>query len=141
MKVCKYELGHNDTVCSGLKEERFRDVEMAASALSANDFCATNVLKILTRLLSSASVNSSKFHAKLTRTLMPLIQVQRRVNSFEITRDWVGNAPPVLFGLVAGALSDHFGRKPLMAAPLFGGSVQLYFVDFGQGSPNVNYRE
>ncbi len=47
-------------------------------------------------------------------------QVQERVNSFEITRDWVGNAPPVFFGLVAGALSDQFGRKPLMIWPIAG---------------------
>ncbi len=46
--------------------------------------------------------------------------VQRRVNGFEITRDWVCNAPPLLLGMIAGALSDQFGRKPLMIFPLVG---------------------
>ncbi len=48
------------------------------------------------------------------------MEVQKRVNSFEISRDWIGNVPPIFYGLTAGALSDHFGRKPLIAFPLFG---------------------
>ncbi len=42
------------------------------------------------------------------------------VNNFEKVRDWIYNAPPIFFSLVAGALSDRLGRKPLIVFPVIG---------------------
>ncbi len=47
-------------------------------------------------------------------------QVQIHVNNFEMTRDWIYNGPPIFFSLIAGALSDKFGRKPLIVFPVIG---------------------
>jgi PCFT/HCP family folate transporter-like MFS transporter 1/3 len=34
--------------------------------------------------------------------------------------DWIAAVPTILFSLMAGALSDVFGRKPLLLLPLIG---------------------
>lgn len=75
LKVCRFELGYNETVCANLKDERFKDLEA---------------------------------------------QVQIDVNKFEVIRDWVYHAPPIFFAAIAGALSDRYGRKPLLVFPIVG---------------------
>ena len=33
---------------------------------------------------------------------------------------WIGSGPGLIFALFAGALSDDFGRKPLLIFPILG---------------------
>ena len=40
--------------------------------------------------------------------------VQARVNMFEVTGDLMSQVPTVIYALLAGTISDRFGRKPLM---------------------------
>ena len=42
------------------------------------------------------------------------------LNTFEINKGLLGNWVPIVFALIVGALSDQFGRKPLMVVPLLG---------------------
>ena len=40
--------------------------------------------------------------------------VQARVNMFDVTGDIMAQIPTVIYALLAGTISDRFGRKPLM---------------------------
>ena len=42
------------------------------------------------------------------------------MNTFSMKKQWVQNAPTVVYSLIVGGLSDDFGRKPLIYVPLFG---------------------
>ena len=46
--------------------------------------------------------------------------VQEDVNNFQMNLQWVASVPSIFFGIIAGALSDEFGRKPLLLFPLIG---------------------
>ena len=48
------------------------------------------------------------------------ILVQRRVNMFEMHGDIMSQVPTVIYAILAGSLSDKFGRKPLMIAAILG---------------------
>ena len=50
-------------------------------------------------------------------------EVQIEANNFLMNSQWISSVPIIFFALIAGALSDEFGRKPLLLFPLFG-----YFV-------------
>ena len=47
-------------------------------------------------------------------------EVQVLVNNFLMYSNWIGTAPAILFAIIGGALSDVFGRKPLILLPLIG---------------------
>lgn len=47
-------------------------------------------------------------------------EVQKHVNHFQMTSQWLGSVPAVIFALIAGSLSDDFGRKPLIKWPMIG---------------------
>ncbi len=42
------------------------------------------------------------------------------VNNFQQSSQWITSVPLVIFSVIAGALSDVFGRKPLILFPLIG---------------------
>ncbi len=46
--------------------------------------------------------------------------VQGYVNDFQMNSQWISSVPIILFSMIAGALSDVFGRKPLILFPLIG---------------------
>ncbi len=46
--------------------------------------------------------------------------VQRKLQAFEVIQQWINSSPTLLYAFFMGALSDKFGRKPLMLIPLFG---------------------
>ena len=48
------------------------------------------------------------------------ILVQKRVNMFEMQGDIMAQVPTVIYAILAGSLSDKFGRKPLMVAAILG---------------------
>ena len=48
------------------------------------------------------------------------ISVQKRVNMFEMYGDIMCQVPTVIYAILAGSLSDKFGRKPLMIAAIVG---------------------
>ena len=48
------------------------------------------------------------------------ILVQKRVNMFEMYGDVMSQVPTVIYAVLAGSLSDRFGRKPLMIAAILG---------------------
>ncbi|XP_059092418.1 proton-coupled folate transporter-like isoform X1 [Tigriopus californicus] len=48
------------------------------------------------------------------------VDVQRYTNMFELRRKYIAMVPQILYTLVAGALSDSFGRKPLLFFPMLG---------------------
>ena len=48
------------------------------------------------------------------------ILVQKRVNMFEMYGDIMSQVPTVIYAVLAGSLSDRFGRKPLMIAAILG---------------------
>ena len=41
-------------------------------------------------------------------------EVKARVNMFDVTGDLMAQIPTVIYALLAGTISDRFGRKPLM---------------------------
>ena len=47
-------------------------------------------------------------------------EVQGYVNNFQMNSQWISSVPCVFFSVIAGALSDEFGRKPLLLFPLIG---------------------
>ena len=51
-------------------------------------------------------------------------EVQKEVkiyaNNFQMNSQWIASIPCIAFSIIAGALSDVFGRKPLMLYPLVG---------------------
>ena len=54
-------------------------------------------------------------------------EVQEYVNNFQMISQWISNVPIVLFSIIAGALSDEFGRKPLMIFPMIGDLIGTLF--------------
>ena len=48
------------------------------------------------------------------------ILVQKRVNMFDMYGDIMSQVPTVIYAVLAGSLSDKFGRKPLMIAAILG---------------------
>lgn len=48
------------------------------------------------------------------------VDVQTHVNNFLMKSQWIGSAPIIFFSCISGALSDEFGRKPLIFFPLLG---------------------
>ena len=48
------------------------------------------------------------------------ILVQKRVNMFDMYGDMMSQVPTVIYAVLAGSLSDKFGRKPLMVAAILG---------------------
>jgi hypothetical protein len=58
--------------------------------------------------------------------------VQESVNNFLMTSQWISSVPVVFFAAIAGALSDEFGRKPLMFFPILGSVITL-------GANMINY--
>eukprot|EP00095_Tigriopus_kingsejongensis_P000772 maker-scaffold67_size430214-snap-gene-1.17 protein:Tk00772 transcript:maker-scaffold67_size430214-snap-gene-1.17-mRNA-1 annotation:"solute carrier family 46 member 3-like isoform x1" len=48
------------------------------------------------------------------------LEVQLYTNMFDLRRQYISMGPILLYTLVAGALSDDFGRKPLLLFPILG---------------------
>jgi len=48
------------------------------------------------------------------------IEVQKVVNNFNIVSNLLGTIPQIFYTLFAGALSDKYGRKPLIYGPMIG---------------------
>ena len=48
------------------------------------------------------------------------MDVQKRVNMFEMYGDIMTQVPTVIYALIAGSLSDKFGRGPLLLLPIIG---------------------
>lgn len=46
--------------------------------------------------------------------------VQKRVNMLEMYGDMMCQVPTIIYALLAGSLSDKYGRKPLMILPIIG---------------------
>jgi PCFT/HCP family folate transporter-like MFS transporter 1/3 len=46
--------------------------------------------------------------------------VQAEVNNFLMKSNWIASVPIIFFSVIAGALSDEFGRKPLLLLPMLG---------------------
>ena len=46
--------------------------------------------------------------------------IQKRVNLFEMHGDVMTQVPTVIYALLAGSLSDKFGRGPLLILPIIG---------------------
>ena len=49
--------------------------------------------------------------------------VQRKVNDIQLAIQWIASGPAIFYALIAGGLSDDFGRKPLILIPVVG-----YFI-------------
>jgi len=47
-------------------------------------------------------------------------RVQQRVNNFNIIANLLGTIPQIFYTCFAGALSDKYGRKPMIYAPMVG---------------------
>lgn len=61
------------------------------------------------------------------------IEVQKRLQNFEMVNQWLNTAPTFIYSLFIGGLSDKFGRrKPLMLIPIFGQMINfvLYFINY-----------
>jgi hypothetical protein len=54
-------------------------------------------------------------------------EVQIFSNDFSIKDKWVGAAPALLYSVFAGALSDRYGRKPLILLPIIGTALGNVF--------------
>jgi len=52
-------------------------------------------------------------------------EVQGYVNNFQMNSQWISSVPCVCFSIIAGALSDEFGRKPLLLFPLIGDLIRV----------------
>ncbi len=50
-------------------------------------------------------------------------EVQVFSNNFDIKSQWFGAVPAIVYSVFAGALSDRYGRKPLMVLPLTGVAI------------------
>ena len=55
--------------------------------------------------------------------------VQRIVNDFQTNQSWLDSGPSLFYVFFAGAISDHFGRKPLIFFPLLGTSLLNKMVE------------
>jgi MFS family permease len=58
--------------------------------------------------------HSEDFCRNLTSEQTEFDEVQTQYNNFITVLAWIGFVPSLLFALIAGALSDDFGRKPLL---------------------------
>ena len=47
-------------------------------------------------------------------------EVQVRLNNFHLIGSHIHSPPPIIYALFIGAISDRFGRRPLMLVPLVG---------------------
>lgn len=47
-------------------------------------------------------------------------EVQRKLANFEMISKWIRTTPTLVYAFVMGALSDKFGRKPLLMLPMIG---------------------
>jgi hypothetical protein len=54
-------------------------------------------------------------------------EVQIFSNDFSITDKWVSTVPAFIYVIFAGALSDRYGRRPLLLLPLFGNVLSGVF--------------
>ena len=54
-------------------------------------------------------------------------EVQEYVNNFQMIGQWISSVPIIAFSIIAGALSDVFGRKPLMLLPMIGDFIATLF--------------
>ena len=52
-------------------------------------------------------------------------EVQENVNNFQMKSQWISSVPIIFFSLIAGALSDEFGRKPLLFFPILGNLLAM----------------
>jgi MFS family permease len=52
-------------------------------------------------------------------------EVQENVNNFQMKSQWISSVPIIFFSLIAGALSDEFGRKPLLFFPMLGNLLAM----------------
>jgi MFS family permease len=57
-------------------------------------------------------------------------EVQAIANNFQMNSQWISSVPSVFFSVIAGALSDEFGRKPLLLFPLIGDFARDRCYDF-----------
>lgn len=64
------------------------------------------------------------------------IQVQEIINHFEFKKRYLGMAPAFIYTLLAGALSDRYGRKPLLLFPLIGSLITKSVYVIGSLFPN-----
>ena len=65
----------------------------------------------------------------VTKTLFPEFSY---TNNFEIVGTWIGAVPGITYSLLAGALSDRYGRKPLLFLPYIGYwiSIMIKMVNY-----------
>jgi MFS family permease len=62
-------------------------------------------------------------------------EVQVLVNNFQMYGQWIATVPLTVFSIMAGALSDIYGRKPLILVPLIGyllSGIDIMKLDFGR---------
>ena len=52
-------------------------------------------------------------------------EVQRRLQDFEMITQWIKSAPTFVYAFFIGALSDRFGRKPIILLPMLGYLIDL----------------
>lgn len=50
-------------------------------------------------------------------------EVQRKLQDFEMISQWIKTTPTLVYAFVMGALSDKFGRKPLLMLPIIGQAI------------------
>ncbi len=66
-------------------------------------------------------------------------EVQKWYNDFISTMAWVAMGPGLIMSLISGALSDDFGRKPLIIVPMIGfllsGIFEIIFYTFEHQLP------
>jgi MFS family permease len=58
--------------------------------------------------------------SNLTSGIEGFDEVQTAYNNFTTQMAWIAMVPSLFMALIAGALSDDFGRKPLMLFPVTG---------------------
>ena len=73
------------------------------------------------------------------------MEVQVLVNNFQMYSTWIRTTPLIFFSIIAGALSDVFGRKPLILIPMIGyflsSLVQIANYDFMEIIVNRDFIE
>ena len=62
----------------------------------------------------------------------PVSFLHRYTNNFEIVGTWLGAVPGIAYALLAGALSDRYGRMPLLVLPWIGYwiSIVIKFINY-----------
>lgn len=61
------------------------------------------------------------------------IEVQRKLQEFELVNQYIHTVPQFLCAIFCGAISDKLGRrKPLLLFPIFGGilDICLYIINY-----------